>query len=83
MIAGVITPITHCRRRDQGERSDHARDHGHDLCPTCMSDAAEQLNSYSQQPSTLNNFCPKILILLLYKINSNLKGSFRLLLKLT
>ena len=41
------------------------------------------VESYSQQPSTLNKFCPKILILLLYKISSNLKGSFRLLLKLT
>ena len=48
-----------------------------------LSDAAEKSNSYSRQPSTLNSFCPKILILLLYKINSNLKGSFWLLLKLT
>ena len=47
-----------------------------------LSDAAEQGNSYSRQLSTFNNFCPKILILLLYKINSNLKESFRLLLNL-
>ena len=48
-----------------------------------LSDVVEQGNSYSRQPSTLNNFCPKILILLFYKINSNLKGSSQLLLKLT
>ena len=48
-----------------------------------LSDAAEQSISDSRQPSTLINFCPKILILLLYKINSNLKRSFRLLSKLT
>ena len=63
--------------------ANESRGFGSFFCIRSFERRGGTVESYSRQPSTLNNFCPKILILLLYKINSNLKESFRLLLKLT